>query len=118
MRNCRRISNLFLTNLKPKKSAKQLCPKGAPVKNFSVVAINTALKFNPNTEDEIEVDFERKLLLANADAKIFALEGEMAKAAVDGKHPHPLTLRANIGECIKIKLTNRLKKRQCLDSRE
>ena len=96
-------------NEKPKSSAKQLCPKGAPVKNFSVVAINTALKFNPNTEDYIEVDFERKLQLANADARIFALEGEMAKAAVDGKRPHPLTLRANIGECIKIKLTNRLK---------
>ena len=97
-------------NKKPKRSAKQLCPKGAPVKNFSVVAVNTALKFNPNAEDEIEVDFERKLLLANTDAKIFALEGEMAKAAADGRRPHPLTLRANIGECVKIKLTNRLKK--------
>ncbi|MDP6712745.1 MAG: multicopper oxidase domain-containing protein, partial [Nitrospinaceae bacterium] len=94
----------------PKKSAKQLCPKGAPVKNFSVVAVNTNLKYNPNTEDEIEVDFERKLILANADAKIFVLEGEVAKAAAKGHSPHPLTLRANIGECVKIKLTNRLKK--------
>ena len=50
-----------------KKVKKTLCPKGAPVKNFSVVAINKALKFNPNTEDEIEVDFERKLILANAE---------------------------------------------------
>jgi hypothetical protein len=97
-------------NEKPKKSSTQLCPSGAPVKNFSVVAVNTSLKFNPNTEDEIEVDFERKLQLANADAKIFVLEGEVAKAAAKGHSPHPLTLRANIGECIKIKLTNRLKK--------
>ncbi|SVE57769.1 uncharacterized protein METZ01_LOCUS510623, partial [marine metagenome] len=96
-------------NEKPRKSAKQLCPKGAPVKNFSVVAIETALKFNPLTEDEIEVDFERKLLVANAEAKIFALEGEMAKAAATEHRPHPLTLRANIGDCIKVKLTNRLK---------
>ncbi|MFQ5449614.1 MAG: multicopper oxidase domain-containing protein [Nitrospinaceae bacterium] len=91
------------------KSRKTLCPKGAPVKNFSVVAINKALKFNPHTEDEIEVDFERKLILANPEGKIFALEGEVAKAADDGHMPHPLTLRANVGDCIKIKLTNRLK---------
>jgi len=92
-----------------KKARKTLCPKGAPVKNFSVVAINKALKFNPNAEDEIEVDFERKLILANAEGKIFALEGEVSKASDDGVMPHPLTLRANIGDCIKIKLTNRLK---------
>ena len=92
-----------------KKIRTTLCPTGAPVKNFSVVAINKALKFNPNTEDEIEVDFERKLILANAEAKIFALEGEVSKASDDGVMPHPLTLRANIGECIKVKLTNRLK---------
>ena len=97
-------------NEHPKKSSKHVCLKGAPVKNFSVAAINTNLKFNPNTEDEIEVDFERKLILANADAKIFVLEGEVAKAAAGGHRPHPLTLRANIGDCIKVKLTNRLKK--------
>ena len=92
------------------KSNKTLCPKGAPVRSFSVVAINKALKFNPNAEDEIEVDFERKLILANAEGKIFALEGEASKAADDGGMPHPLTLRANIGDCVKIKLTNRLAK--------
>jgi hypothetical protein len=92
-----------------RKVKKTLCPKGAPVKNFSVVAINKALKFHPNAEDEIEVDFERKLLLANANAKIFALEGEVKQAAGEDHMPHPLTLRVNIGDCVKIKLTNRLK---------
>jgi FtsP/CotA-like multicopper oxidase with cupredoxin domain len=92
-----------------KKVKKVLCPKGAPVKSFSVVAIDKALNFNANTEGEIEVDFERKLLLANAAGKIFALEGEAKQAAADGHMPHPLTLRANIGDCVKIKLTNRLK---------
>ncbi|MBT6586145.1 MAG: multicopper oxidase domain-containing protein, partial [Gammaproteobacteria bacterium] len=90
------------------KQKKTLCPKAAPVKSFSVVAINKALKFNPATEDQIEVDFERKLILANAEGKIFALEGE-AKQAATGHMPHPLTLRANIGDCVKVKLTNRLK---------
>jgi hypothetical protein len=92
-----------------KKQMKNLCPKGAPVKSFSVVAINKALKFNPATEDQIEVDFERKLILSNAEGKIFALEGEAKQAASDGRMPHPLTLRANIGDCVKVKLTNRLK---------
>ncbi len=90
-------------------SRENVCPKGAPVKNFSVVAIEKALKFNPNTEDVIEVDFERKLILSNPNGRIFALENEVAKAADDGHMPHPLTLRANIGDCVQIKLTNRLK---------
>ena len=85
-----------------------VCPSGAPTKKFSVVAINRALDFNAKAEDQIEVDFERKLILANAEGKIFALEGEAARTASGGA-PHPLTLRANIGDCIKIKLSNRLK---------
>ena len=93
-----------------KKQKKTLCPKGAPVKSFSVVAIDKALKFNPATEDQLEVDFERKLILANAQGKIFALEGEAKQASSDGRMPHPLTLRANIGDCVKVKLTNRMKK--------
>jgi FtsP/CotA-like multicopper oxidase with cupredoxin domain len=91
------------------KAKKSPCPTGAPVKDFSVVAINKALKFNPNTEDMIEVDFERNLMLANPDGKIFALESEVKKVAGSDSMPHPLTLRVNIGECLKIKLTNRMK---------
>ncbi len=89
---------------------KPICSAGAPVKNFSVVAIDKALKFNPNTEDMIEVDFERNLLLANPNGKVFVLENEVSKVADDNIMPHPLTLHVNIGDCIKIKLTNRLKK--------
>lgn len=100
---------LLPNNMDIPKSRKELCPSDAPVRKFSVVAIEKALKFNPNTEDEIEVDFERKLLLANPNGKIFALEGELSKAADDGHMPHPLTLRANVGDCVQIKLTNRLK---------
>ncbi|QPJ62594.1 MAG: hypothetical protein G3M70_12215 [Candidatus Nitronauta litoralis] len=85
------------------------CEKGAPVKNFSVVAIDKALKFNPNTEDVIEVDFERKLILANPNGKIFALESEVKKVASSEVQPHPLTLHVNVGDCVKVKLTNRMK---------
>ena len=88
---------------------KSPCEKGAPVKEFSVVAIDRPLKFNPNTEDVIEVDFERKLLLANPNGKIFALESEVKKVADGDVRPHPLTLHVNVGDCVKIKLTNRMK---------
>lgn len=90
-------------------AAKSPCPKGAPMKDFSVVAVDRALKFNPNTEDAIEVDFERKLLLANPEGKIFVLENEVTKVADEEFLPHPLTLHVNIGDCVKVKLTNSLK---------
>ena len=39
-----------------------VCPKDAPVKNFNVVAIDfPSMTFNPNVEEAIEVDFERKI---------------------------------------------------------
>ncbi|CCQ91340.1 conserved exported hypothetical protein, putative Multicopper oxidase [Nitrospina gracilis 3/211] len=92
------------------KSKTELCPAGAPVKQFNVVAVNKELKFNPNADDYLEVDFERKLLLANPEGKVFMLEDEVSKASDDDVMPHPLTLRVNIGDCVKIKLTNRLEK--------
>ena len=58
----------------------------------------------------IEVDFERKLLLHNPNGKVFVLENEVSKAADDEVMPHPVDLHVNIGDCVKIKLTNRLKK--------
>ncbi|HIE65476.1 MAG: multicopper oxidase domain-containing protein [Nitrospira sp.] len=90
------------------RSAKTLCPSDAPVKRFNVVATDHALKFNPNAPDVIEVDFDRKLLVANPKGKIFILEGEMKKIAA-GAQPHPLTLHVNSGDCIKIRLKNNLK---------
>ena len=87
-----------------------VCPKDAPVKSFNVVAIDhPGMSFNPNAEESIEVDFERKIELRNPEAKIYVLEDEVQKVSGDAQ-PMPLTLRANVGDCLKVKLTNKLKK--------
>ncbi len=91
-------------------SSKQLCPSGAPMKTFNVIAADRALKFNNKASDLIEVDFDRKLQVANPSGKIFMLEGEKTKVADGGFQPMPLTLRVNSGDCIKINLKNEMKK--------
>ena len=54
------------------------------------------MKFNAKAPETIEVDFERKILMTNPEAKIYALEEDTAKVA-GGAQPMPLTLRVNIG---------------------
>jgi hypothetical protein len=90
-------------------SAKSVCPTDAPVKTFNVIAADHPLKFNPKAPDLIEVDFDRKLQVANPTGKIFMLEGEKSKTATDGFQPMPLTLHVNVGDCIKIHLKNEMK---------
>ena len=86
-----------------------VCPDKAPVKTFNTVAMDyPAMKFNPKAPDAVEVDFERKIQVANPEAKIYALEDDIAKVS-GGLHPMPLTLRANVGDCLKVKLTNKMK---------
>jgi len=86
-----------------------VCPAGAPVKSFNVVALDyPSMKFNPKAPEAIEVDFERKIQVANPDAKIYTLEEEASKVA-GGLQPMPLTLRANVGDCVKINLKNKMK---------
>ena len=86
-----------------------VCPSNAPVKKFNVVAIDyPQMNFNPNAPETIEVDFERKIQLRNPDAKIYVLEEDLARVA-GGAQPMPLTLRVNVGDCMKVKLTNKMK---------
>ncbi len=86
-----------------------LCPPDAPVKSFNVVAMDyPQMAFNPNVEEAIEVDFERTIAVRNPDAKIYILEEEAAKVS-GAFQPMPLTLRANVGDCLKVKLTNKMK---------
>jgi manganese oxidase len=89
--------------------AQPICPEGAPVKTFNVVAQDyPGMKFNPKAPETIEVDFERTIQIANPEAKIYTLEEDVAKVA-GGMHPMPLTLRANVGDCIKVNLKNKMK---------
>ena len=88
-------------------AAKAVCPADAPVKNFNVVALDRPYKTNPKAPDAIEIDFERKILVNNPDGKIFALEEDVAAVASD-QMPHPLTLRVNVGDCIKINVKNKM----------
>ena len=86
-----------------------VCPEGAPAKEFNVVAIDfPSMSFNPNVEEAIEVDFERKIEVQNPDAKIYVLEEEVSRVSGDYQ-PMPLTIRANVGDCIKVNLTNKMK---------
>jgi len=86
-----------------------VCPSDAPVKAFNVVAMDyPGMSFNSNAPETIEVDFERKIELRNPDAKIYVLEDEVTKVAGDVQ-PMPLTIRANVGDCLKINLTNKMK---------
>ncbi|MDH3503462.1 MAG: LysM peptidoglycan-binding domain-containing protein, partial [Nitrospirota bacterium] len=86
-----------------------VCPEGAPVKSFNVVALDhPGMSFNSNAPEAIEVDFERKIELRNPEAKIYVLEDEVQKVGGDVQ-PMPLTLRANVGDCLQVKLTNKLK---------
>ena len=86
-----------------------VCPTDAPVKSFNVVAMDhPGMSFNSNAPEAIEVDFERKIELRNPEAKIYVLEDEVKKVSGDAQ-PMPLTIRANVGDCLKVKLTNKLK---------
>ncbi len=86
-----------------------VCPADAPVKNFNVVSIDfPSMKLNPRAPDAIEVDFERTIQMVNPEAKIYTLEEDAASVA-SAVQPMPLTLRANVGDCLKIRLTNKMK---------
>jgi FtsP/CotA-like multicopper oxidase with cupredoxin domain len=87
---------------------KGVCPADAPVKTFNVVAIDRPLKLNPKAPEAIEVDFERKIEMTVPEGKIFALEEEVTKVAANVM-PNPLTLRVNLGDCIKVNLKNKMK---------
>ena len=86
-----------------------VCPADAPVKSFNVVAMDyPSMTFNAKAPEAIEVDFERKIQIANPDAKIYALEEDVTTVS-GGAKPMPLTLRVNVGDCVKVNLKNKMK---------
>jgi hypothetical protein len=56
------------------------------------------------------VDFDRKIQLRNPEGKIYALENEVQKISSGSLRPHPLVLRVNVGDCMKVTLKNNMKK--------
>ncbi|GJL63531.1 MAG: hypothetical protein NPIRA04_21850 [Nitrospirales bacterium] len=98
-----------LGELEGPKAPLPICPKDAPKKEFKVLALDhPTMNFNAQAPETIEVDFERTIDLQNPNGKVYVLEDEVTKVA-EGMHPMPLTLRANIGDCIMVHLTNKMK---------
>ncbi|MAG94464.1 MAG: hypothetical protein CMJ48_12040 [Planctomycetaceae bacterium] len=92
------------------KSAESFYPADAIVKEFNVSAIDFAIDLNPLAPDVIDVEgTNRNIIAANPDGKVFVLDEEVDSVKAGKKAVHPLCLRANVGEVIKINLTNRLK---------
>ena len=91
------------------KSAKSVCPADAPVKTFDVAAIDYAMNLNPSAPETITVDFDRKLTMTNPNGKAYVLKSEVQKVSSGSLRPHPLTLRINSGDCLKVNLTNNMK---------
>ncbi|MBT4522145.1 MAG: multicopper oxidase domain-containing protein, partial [Halieaceae bacterium] len=94
------------------KSNPQICPEDAPRKHFDVVAMDFALDLNPNAPDQVPAPSgtNRNLILANPDGKIYALKSEVDALNAGSLQPHPLTLRANVGDCVQVTLHNLLAK--------
>jgi len=80
---------------KPPDPGKTFCPSSAPVKKFSVVALQTPLVYNTagDTEDA---------------GMVYALAADEAAIKAGTKKPEPLMIRVNKGDCAEVTLTNRL----------
>jgi hypothetical protein len=72
------------------------CWSQAPARDYQVVAMRTDLVYDPATGEH------------DPHGAIYALESEAEAIAAGSKRPEPLTLRANAGDCVRVKLTNRL----------
>jgi hypothetical protein len=73
------------------------CAPGAPTKQFSVVAMQADIKYNKDGDHD-----PRGL--------IYALASDEDAIRSGKKEPTPLTLRANEGDCIEVRLTNKIPK--------
>ena len=92
------------------RSATSVCPSDAPVKKYSVVAMDYAMRLNTKAQgDVIVVDFDRKIQLGNPKGKVYVLENEVQKVSSGSLRPHPLVLRVNVGDCMQVTLKNQMK---------
>ncbi|MDP6063664.1 MAG: multicopper oxidase domain-containing protein [SAR202 cluster bacterium] len=68
-----------------------VCPRDAPLKEFSVSAIQAQLP-----------------MLGGETGKIFALASDVAAIVSGDKEPGPLVLHINVGDCVQARLSNEL----------
>jgi hypothetical protein len=71
------------------------CPSGASVRRYSVVALQVPLRYNGAGDNDPY-------------GLMYALERDVAAIRGGDKRPEPLVLRANEGDCIEVRLANRL----------
>lgn len=71
------------------------CPPNAPIRKYEVVALNTPIKYNKyGDHDPYGI--------------VFALKKDEEKILSGDLNPEPLILRANVGDCVEVTLTNKL----------
>jgi FtsP/CotA-like multicopper oxidase with cupredoxin domain len=70
-----------------------LCPSTAPVRTFNIVTIATTIQTTKATRGK---------------AKVFVLAEDVEDVLAGRKKVEPLAIRANIGDCVAVTLTNRI----------
>jgi manganese oxidase len=73
-----------------------MCPSTAPVRNYDVSAILQKIVYNKKTGDH------------DPNGLMYVLAADEAAVKAGTKDPEPLFIRANAGDCVKLKLTNKL----------
>ena len=71
-------------------AATAVCPAGAPQRQFAVTALDVALP-----------------MLNGSKGKIYVLDSQAAAVAQGTRPPEPLVLHANVGDCLRVTLTNK-----------
>ena len=70
-----------------------ICPAGAPVRTFNIVTIATPVPVTSTVNDA---------------GQIFVLAQDVEAVLAGTKAPEPLAIRANVGDCVAVTLTNRI----------
>lgn len=76
-------------NEAPPPPAESVCPPGAPLRRFALAAIDVPLP-----------------MLGGKPGKVYVLQADKAAVRSGTRPPEPLVLRANVGDCIKVELSN------------
>jgi len=93
-------------NKRSAKSFSGICPKSAPVRRYQVLAVTAADVLPGGT-----LEYNSLGGLHDPTALLYVLEDDLKRKTgklKSNRRVEPLILRANAGDCIKIRLTNRL----------